>query len=224
MAACPRCSARRRCRRIASCGRSVSAARRVSAWEHLPADVATPRRRLRGWRQRVHRERTGALPPEFTLLRFEPEPWTGPDVLVWVKMMAWDLSANYSFELLRHDIAAQGRRRSDSRQLMPPYPLDGPEHRPGERPSRLRRAVERSTHSRTLGGGLRAASWIDGADPRRRGPSRRSRFPDEQRSKRGARLEQLGRRRLAARRAASPCSRTIRTWAPACRRSGIWRT
>src|SRR5439155_21547872 len=27
-----------------------------------------------------------ALPAEFTLLRFEPEPWTGPDVLVWVKM------------------------------------------------------------------------------------------------------------------------------------------
>src|SRR5260221_8221268 len=39
------------------------------------------------------------LPPEFTLLRFEPEPWSGIDVLVWVKMMAWDLSGNYSFEL-----------------------------------------------------------------------------------------------------------------------------
>src|SRR5438067_4923662 len=44
-----------------------------------------------------------ALPPEFTLLRFEPEPWSGADVLAWVKMMAWDLSANYPFELLRHD-------------------------------------------------------------------------------------------------------------------------
>jgi len=42
------------------------------------------------------------LPPEFTLLRFEPEPWTPEDVVVWVKMMAWDLSGNYSFELLRH--------------------------------------------------------------------------------------------------------------------------
>src|SRR3954465_5804718 len=48
--------------------------------------------------------RGGALPPEFTLLRFEPEPWSGADVIVWVKMMAWDLSANYSFELLRHDL------------------------------------------------------------------------------------------------------------------------
>jgi penicillin amidase len=31
-----------------------------------------------------------ALPPEFSLLRFEPEPFTGADVTVWVKMMAWD--------------------------------------------------------------------------------------------------------------------------------------
>src|SRR5438876_1283523 len=65
-----------------------------------------------------------ALPPEFTLLRFEPEPWTGPDVLAWVKMMAWDLSANYSFELLRHDlVGVVGEERM--RQLLPPYPRHG---------------------------------------------------------------------------------------------------
>jgi acyl-homoserine lactone acylase PvdQ len=65
-----------------------------------------------------------ALPPEFSLLRFEPEPWTGPDVVVWVKMMAWDLSANYAFELLRHDlVAAVGPARMA--QLMPPYPVNG---------------------------------------------------------------------------------------------------
>jgi penicillin amidase len=64
------------------------------------------------------------LPPEFTLLRFEPEPFSGPDVLVWVKMMAWDLSANYAFELLRHDLAnTVGAERMA--QLMPPYPSDG---------------------------------------------------------------------------------------------------
>jgi penicillin amidase len=64
------------------------------------------------------------LPPEFTLLRFEPEPWTGEDVVVWVKMMAWDLSGNYSFELLRRDlIAAVGPERMA--QLMPPYAPDG---------------------------------------------------------------------------------------------------
>ena len=64
------------------------------------------------------------LPPEFTLLRFEPEPWTGADVVVWVKMMAWDLSANYSLELLRHDLVrAVGIERMQ--QLMPPYAPDG---------------------------------------------------------------------------------------------------
>src|SRR5262249_11274497 len=66
----------------------------------------------------------GTRPPEFALLRFDPEPWTGPDVVVWQKMMAWDLSANYSWELLRHDLIAKvGAARMA--QLMPPYPRDG---------------------------------------------------------------------------------------------------
>jgi len=64
------------------------------------------------------------LPPEFTLLRFEPEPWTPEDVVVWVKMMAWDLSGNYSFELLRHDLLRTvGEERMN--QLMPAYAVDG---------------------------------------------------------------------------------------------------
>jgi len=64
------------------------------------------------------------LPPEFSLLRFEPEPFTGADVTVWVKMMAWDLSANYSFELLRDDLArAVGEPRMN--QLMPAYAVNG---------------------------------------------------------------------------------------------------
>jgi penicillin amidase len=43
---------------------------------------------------------------------------------VWVKMMAWDLSANYSFELLRHDlIRTVGAERMA--QLLPPYATDG---------------------------------------------------------------------------------------------------
>jgi penicillin amidase len=66
----------------------------------------------------------GQLPPEFSLLRFEPEPWSGPDIVVWVKMMAWDLSANYVFELLRDDLVrAVGEERMA--QLMPAYPANG---------------------------------------------------------------------------------------------------
>jgi penicillin G amidase len=64
------------------------------------------------------------LPPEFSLLRFEPAPWSGPDVVVWVKMMAWDLSSNYVFELLRRDLVLEvGLERMA--QLMPLYPRDG---------------------------------------------------------------------------------------------------
>jgi penicillin G amidase len=72
----------------------------------------------------ISTHRGSRLPPEFSLLRFEPEPWSGADVVAWVKMMAWDLSANYAFELLRHDLAAAvGAERMA--QLMPPYPIAG---------------------------------------------------------------------------------------------------
>src|SRR5688572_27514243 len=96
-----------------------------SAWEQLPADA---RKKIDAYIAGVNAFLDGrhglALPPEFTLLRFEPEPWTGPDVLVWAKMMAWDLSANYAFELLRHDLSARvGSDRMN--ELLPPYPADG---------------------------------------------------------------------------------------------------
>jgi len=99
------------------------AARR--AWEHLPRDARTQIDAYVGGVNAFILSHHGSrLPPEFTLLRFEPEPWSGPDVLVWVKMMAWDLSANYAQELLRHDIAARiGVERVP--ELMPPYPANG---------------------------------------------------------------------------------------------------
>ena len=66
----------------------------------------------------------GRLPPEFALLRFEPQAWTGIDVLVWVKMMAWDLSANRSYELMRLDMMARvGPARTA--ELLPRYPDAG---------------------------------------------------------------------------------------------------
>ncbi|HEU0157282.1 MAG TPA: penicillin acylase family protein, partial [Stellaceae bacterium] len=37
----------------------------------------------------------GALPPEFLLLRFRPEPWTEADSLLWGKLMALRLDGNY---------------------------------------------------------------------------------------------------------------------------------
>src|SRR5437660_1575376 len=87
------------------------------AWRQVDAYVA-------GVNAFVSTHHCSALPPEFAILQFEPEPWTPDDVIVWVKMMAWDLSANYSFELLRHDLLARvGAERMA--ELMPPYPKDG---------------------------------------------------------------------------------------------------
>ena len=96
-----------------------------TAWASTPEWVkAQVNAYVAGVNAFIATHRGSALPPEFTLLRFEPEPFTGEDVMVWVKMMAWDLSANYSFELLRADLVSRvGAERMA--QLMPPYPEDG---------------------------------------------------------------------------------------------------
>jgi penicillin amidase len=66
-----------------------------------------------------------ALPIEFTILGFEPEPWRPEDVLVWAKMMAWNLGDNWEKELLRAKLNEQlGTERTA--QLMPAYTPDGP--------------------------------------------------------------------------------------------------
>lgn len=49
----------------------------------------------------------GRLPVEFSLLRYRPESWTITDTLVWAKMMAWTLSANWESELLRAHLVAK---------------------------------------------------------------------------------------------------------------------
>ena len=99
-----------------------------SAWDRMPEGAkAQVNAYVAGVNAFIATHHGSRLPPEFTLLRFEPEPWSGVDVVVWVKMMAWDLSANYSFELLRDDLVrAVGMERM--RQLMPPYPVERLEH------------------------------------------------------------------------------------------------
>lgn len=69
--------------------------------------------------------RTGPLPPEFLVLRHTPEPWTVADVIVWQKMMAWDLSENWEDEILR---ARMTKTLSVEQiaELWPPYPGDAP--------------------------------------------------------------------------------------------------
>ncbi|MGK0619104.1 penicillin acylase family protein [Meiothermus cerbereus] len=66
------------------------------------------------------------LPLEFRLLGFRPEPWKPADVLVWAKMMSFDLSGNWRGELQRLQWAAKGMAPARMTQLRPPYPADAP--------------------------------------------------------------------------------------------------
>jgi penicillin amidase len=49
--------------------------------------------------------RGGALPPEFVLLRYEPEPWRPVDPLLWSRLMATRLGRNQGAETMRLRVA-----------------------------------------------------------------------------------------------------------------------
>lgn len=68
---------------------------------------------------------TGPLPIEFTLLRYQPEPWNAADSLAWIKMMAWTLSENWSTELIRARLIERlGAKKAA--ELDPDYLADWP--------------------------------------------------------------------------------------------------
>jgi len=70
-------------------------------------------------------DRRWALPPEYYLLRAEPEPWQPTDSLLWGKLMAWQLAGNYRSELVRAQIATRIKPEEMS-ILYPEYPKDAP--------------------------------------------------------------------------------------------------
>ncbi len=66
-----------------------------------------------------------ARPPEFVILGLQPPEWTPVDSLAWTTMMAWDLGANWSTELLRLRLSLKmDKQRID--ELLPPYPGESP--------------------------------------------------------------------------------------------------
>src|SRR5207237_3856769 len=67
----------------------------------------------------------GALPPEFLLLRFRPEPWRPADSLVWGKLMAVRPGGNYRGELLRARMARTSPA-ADPAILSPDHPMAPP--------------------------------------------------------------------------------------------------
>lgn len=65
------------------------------------------------------------LPPEFTLLRFKPEPWTPTDSVVWQKIMAMTLTGNWHDDILRAQLARTMEPKRLA-ELFPAYPADAP--------------------------------------------------------------------------------------------------
>jgi penicillin amidase len=66
-----------------------------------------------------------ARPPEMLIVGVPVEDWTPADSLAWAIMMAWDLGANWSTELLRARLALTlPVSRID--ELLPPYPGEAP--------------------------------------------------------------------------------------------------
>lgn len=63
-----------------------------------------------------------ALPLEYSLLDFEPEPWQPEDAIIWGKGMAWKLSANWRHDATRAILAAQYGTETAERLFPAPLP------------------------------------------------------------------------------------------------------
>lgn len=78
----------------------------------LDAEVASAdtRAALEAYAEGVNKlleQRGDALPIEFVLLGYKPEPWTALDSLVVLKLESFDLATNYATELSRANVAAR---------------------------------------------------------------------------------------------------------------------
>lgn len=70
--------------------------------------------------------RKGPLPPEFVLTgTADPERWEPADSIAWQTMMAWDLGANWTQELLRMRLA-QRLSLAQINEFLAPYPGETP--------------------------------------------------------------------------------------------------
>lgn len=97
--------------------------RRTAAAIYRNLDVTT-RARLQAYAAGINAfldTRRGPLPLEFLIVGVTPEPWTPEDSVAWQLMMAWDLSGNWSQELLRLRLSKQ-LTNQQIEEFLPPYP------------------------------------------------------------------------------------------------------
>ncbi|HEY8026708.1 MAG TPA: penicillin acylase family protein [Burkholderiaceae bacterium] len=105
--------------------RTLGIARNAQAiWEHLAPDVQA---NLDAYAKGVNAfldSHMQALPPEFYLTGAPaPEHWRPVDSIGWQTMMAWDLGANWTQELLRMRLS-QRLSLAQINEFLPPYPGD----------------------------------------------------------------------------------------------------
>jgi penicillin amidase len=106
------------------------------------------------------------LPPEFLLLRHQPEPWQPADSAVIAKLLALSLSMNINEEILRLALAAQGLTSAEIDDLMPLDAADAPPRLPeiaGLYPlKRTPSSVRRTDASEAAGASGTGDAFIDG--------------------------------------------------------------
>ena len=107
------------------------------------------------------------LPPEFLLLRYQPEPWRPADSVVTSKLMALQLSTNLNHELLRLALAAQGLNSAEIEDLMPLDAADRPPPMPElaqlyplQRPAAPQRRASAATELDDVIGSGASNNWV----------------------------------------------------------------
>lgn len=93
----------------------------AAAWPKLPAETQAALRAYAAGINAFLETRAGALPPEFVLLGYAPEPWRPEDSVTLGKLMAFQLSHNFRLELLR--AALEERLGPKAGELLPPLGL-----------------------------------------------------------------------------------------------------
>ena len=101
--------------------------RRAAAaqWANLKADARAALRAYADGVNAVITTQLHARPPEMLILGVQPQPWDPVDSIAWSIMMAYDLGANWSTELLRLRLALRMPVQRIN-ELLPPYPGEQP--------------------------------------------------------------------------------------------------
>lgn len=104
--------------------------------------------------------RSGPLPPEFILTGTpEPAPWQPVDSVGWQTMMAWDLGANWTQELLRMRMA-QRLSLDQINEFLAPYP--GDPVLPTQDYTRMYRELTGTTDQLAAVAAIAPPSYVDG--------------------------------------------------------------